>query len=168
MKGMSRRGKLAWGALGMLLVLGGWVEYRISRPFIEPDGHALPCPYCGKQTPAMVKWNYVKENPVEILSLPHDLMTRGSWPHILRQTGGHPVCRSNLKQLRGAIDQWALEHKQSSNAPVSVRDIAEYLKGSILPVCPRGGVYSITTVGAPPACSLGVSNCSMHRVDRGK
>src|SRR5215467_12673744 len=65
------------------------------------------------------------------------------------------ACINNLRQIDGAIEQWALEQKKkqgdtivSSGSP----SILDYLKGAVLPSCPAdNSAYTITTVGNNPA-----------------
>lgn len=66
-------------------------------------------------------------------------------------------CINNLKQIDGAVQQWALENKKFATDTYSLTDtnLLEYLKGSVLPRCPLGGRYT----GAPniagcPTCSV--------------
>ncbi len=58
-----------------------------------------------------------------------------------RDAGG---CIQNLKQIDGAVKQWALENKKTAFATYKLTDPAllKFLKGSVLPKCPDGGVYS--------------------------
>ena len=72
-----------------------------------------------------------------------------------RTTAQMNACISNLRQIDGAIQQWALDTKQGDTAAVTAADILPYLKNSV--VCPSGGKtfadsYSVTTVQAKPAC----------------
>jgi Tfp pilus assembly protein PilE len=65
------------------------------------------------------------------------------------------TCVSNLKEIDYAMEEWALEHKMSANAPVNADDISPYLKGSV--VCPCGGKsfsdsYSVSRVSESPEC----------------
>jgi prepilin-type N-terminal cleavage/methylation domain-containing protein len=65
------------------------------------------------------------------------------------------ACINNLRQIDGAVQQWALENKQAASANVGVADVVPYLKSSV--VCPSGGTtfgdsYTITTVAAKPTC----------------
>src|SRR5580700_7090015 len=65
------------------------------------------------------------------------------------------ACINNLRQIDGAIQQWALEQKQSDSATVAYTDISPYLKSAV--VCPAGGVgfsdsYLLGTVDTPPVC----------------
>ncbi len=71
------------------------------------------------------------------------------------------ACINNLRQIDGAIQQWALETKQASGATV-VADgsgIVPYMKSS--PVCPSAGAvtgfaanYAVTLVSASPTCVI--------------
>jgi prepilin-type N-terminal cleavage/methylation domain-containing protein len=72
-----------------------------------------------------------------------------------RTTAQMNACISNLRQIDGAIQQWALDTKQGDTATVTAADILPYLKNSV--TCPSGGKtfadsYSVTTVQARPAC----------------
>jgi prepilin-type N-terminal cleavage/methylation domain-containing protein len=65
------------------------------------------------------------------------------------------ACINNLRQIDGAIQQWALETKQAANASVSFTAIAPYLKNAV--TCPAGGTtfansYTISTVTNKPVC----------------
>ena len=70
-------------------------------------------------------------------------------------------CIANLKQIQGAIEQWALENKFTNTAErVTATDISgsptNFLTGLINKdlKCPAGGTYSMTTVGEEPRCSV--------------
>ena len=72
-----------------------------------------------------------------------------------RTTSQMNACINNLRQVDGAIQQWALEQKKDAAAAVVETDITPFLKNSV--VCPSGGVafvdsYAITTVAARPTC----------------
>jgi hypothetical protein len=64
------------------------------------------------------------------------------------------ACLSNLRQMDGAKAQWALENRKTELDRVSLEDIAPYLKGSQIPVCPGGGFYSVVQVKFNPTCSV--------------
>ena len=78
-----------------------------------------------------------------------------------RTTAQMNACINNLRQIDGAIQQWALETKQASTAPVTAADVSGYLKAP--PTCPAysgaGGLpgftasYGLTTVSNPPTCA---------------
>ena len=72
-----------------------------------------------------------------------------------RTTAQMNACISNLRQIDGAVQQWALDTKQSDTANVTPQDVLPYLKNAV--VCPSGGKtfadsYSLTTVQARPTC----------------
>jgi prepilin-type N-terminal cleavage/methylation domain-containing protein len=76
-----------------------------------------------------------------------------------RETSQRNACINNLRQIDGASQQWALEHKQQAGAdidddPGSATGIVVYLRGGVLPDCPAGGDYTITVVDANPTCSM--------------
>ena len=72
-----------------------------------------------------------------------------------RTTAQMNACINNLRQIDGAIQQWALENKKDTTAAVVEGDILPYLKNSV--VCPSGGnnfgdSYTISTVAISPLC----------------
>jgi prepilin-type N-terminal cleavage/methylation domain-containing protein len=65
------------------------------------------------------------------------------------------ACINNLRQIDGAVQQWALETKAAANASVAYTDIKDYLKNSVL--CPAGGTtfalsYTLNGVTNKPTC----------------
>ena|SRR5688572_18292209 len=64
------------------------------------------------------------------------------------------ACINNLRQIDGAKEQYALEHKISAGTIVTAAEVAEYLKGGVVPPCPGEGKYSIGAIGEPPACNF--------------
>ena len=74
-----------------------------------------------------------------------------------RATAQKNSCIANLKQIDGAVQQWALEQKKVATDTYALTDttLLAYMKGSRLPECPGGGTYSAgATVSASPTCSL--------------
>jgi hypothetical protein len=66
------------------------------------------------------------------------------------------ACMNNLIQILGAKDQWALDHKITTNDTPTWEDLKPYIgrgDGKILK-CPQGGVYTIGKVGEYPTCSI--------------
>jgi prepilin-type N-terminal cleavage/methylation domain-containing protein len=67
------------------------------------------------------------------------------------------ACINNLRQIDGAIEQWALEQKvRQGQAVVTVGSpsILDYLKGAVLPTCPAdNSAYTIGNVGVNPLCA---------------
>jgi len=82
-----------------------------------------------------------------------------------RETAQQNACINNLRQIDGAIQQWALEDGAGPSDTVTPSDIQPYMgRGSsgTLPWCPLAGAnhtfshsYSLTTVANPPTCNLG-------------
>ena len=64
------------------------------------------------------------------------------------------ACINNLRLIDGAKQQWALEKQKAPGALMTAADLAPYLKGNVLPVCPAGGVYTLNTVNLLPICSI--------------
>ncbi len=72
-----------------------------------------------------------------------------------RTTSNQTTCINNLRQIGGAIAQWALEKNASATTTVQFTDIQPYLHGTL--VCPAGGTsfsdsYTISDVQTPPTC----------------
>jgi hypothetical protein len=77
-------------------------------------------------------------------------------PSLVRKPGPRQWCIPNLKQIEGAVQQWALENKKLTTDIYSFSDktLLAYLKGSVLPQCPQGGRYSPgTNITDGPKCS---------------
>jgi hypothetical protein len=70
-----------------------------------------------------------------------------------RPTAQRNACIANLRQLDGAIQQWALENHKPGTDKVALTNILNYLKASTLPLCPAAGTYHMTTVSAAPTCT---------------
>jgi len=72
-----------------------------------------------------------------------------------RTTSQQNACINNLRQIDGAIQQWALENNKTAAAAVVFTDISGYLKNSVL--CPSSGTtfansYTISDVSTKPLC----------------
>src|SRR5437660_11282788 len=62
-----------------------------------------------------------------------------------RTTSQQNACINNLRQLDGAVQQYALENKLSSAATYTLAKLNPYIKlttSGNLPACPAGGSYS--------------------------
>lgn len=74
-----------------------------------------------------------------------------------RATAQKNACIANLKQIDGAVQQWALEQKKVATDTYAVNDatLLSYMKGSLMPTCPATGSAYIagTTVSAAPTCA---------------
>jgi prepilin-type N-terminal cleavage/methylation domain-containing protein len=65
------------------------------------------------------------------------------------------ACIANLKQIDGAVQQWALENKKTSTDTYLLASITDYLKGSAIPNCPAGGTYAPgASVANNPTCTV--------------
>ena len=80
-----------------------------------------------------------------------------------RTTAQKNACINNLRQIDGAIQQWALENKKGPTDSVGgFANISSYLKNSV--ICPAGGTtfansYAVTTVDVKPTCTeVGVAH----------
>jgi prepilin-type N-terminal cleavage/methylation domain-containing protein len=74
-----------------------------------------------------------------------------------RTTAQINACINNLRQIDGAIQQWALQTNKSGSANVVQTSLVPYLGRGVngqWPNCPAGGNYAVTTVNAKPTCSL--------------
>lgn len=83
-----------------------------------------------------------------------------------RTTSQQNACINNLRQIDGAIQQWALENKAGPSSAVTVDDIQGYLgrstAGANALICPAatsgtnfGSSYEINTVQDAPICRIG-------------
>src|SRR6476661_7365628 len=72
-----------------------------------------------------------------------------------RTTAQKNACINNLRQIDGAIQQWALENKKGASDTVVFNNISDYLKNAV--ICPSGGTlfsdsYTIVDVSQKPVC----------------
>ena len=78
-----------------------------------------------------------------------------------RSTSQMHACINNLRQIDGAIQQWAAEKNRSLTATVGFTDISVYLKHVV--ICPAGGTafsdsYDMTDVSTKPTCKKAASH----------
>jgi hypothetical protein len=121
-------------------------QYLASHPYL----HAEPCPFCGRGP---------------IVSFRYQEFLYSAFPDYNRSTAAKNACVANLKQIDGAVQQWALENRKSGKAPVTTSDVLEYLKGSVLPMCPQGGTYQVTTPDQLPICTINGQTCPRHSLE---
>lgn len=76
-----------------------------------------------------------------------------------RTTSQQNACINNLRQIDGAIQQWALEQKQAATATVTTANVLPFLKAP--PICPSAGTggsfgasYDLVDVATPPTCKI--------------
>jgi prepilin-type N-terminal cleavage/methylation domain-containing protein len=77
------------------------------------------------------------------------------------------TCINNLRQVDGAVQQWAVEKNKSNTASVGFTDISAYMKNSV--ICPAGGTafsdsYNLVDVSSKPTCKK-VSSTHVLPVD---
>ena len=85
------------------------------------------------------------------IAIPH-------WVHA-RTTSQTNTCMNNLRQVWGAMQQWALDNRMGPGAEVTPEAILPYLRSAV--VCPAGGStatfgtsYTLATVADPPICRI--------------
>ena len=62
------------------------------------------------------------------------------------------TCISNLRQLNGAKDMFAMEMNLGEGALAASGDLAPtYIKQ--FPFCPEGGTYTLNPIGTPVSCT---------------
>lgn len=64
------------------------------------------------------------------------------------------ACRSNLRQIQAAKEQWAMATNQGPTAEPSWANLVpEFIQQQ--PSCPSGGNYTIGNMSTNPTCSIG-------------
>src|SRR5215831_11540985 len=75
-----------------------------------------------------------------------------------RTTSQQNACINNLRQLDGAVQQYALENKLPSTGTYTLVALKPYIKldsTQNIPGCPAGGSYSAgADVTTPPTCNI--------------
>jgi prepilin-type N-terminal cleavage/methylation domain-containing protein len=75
-----------------------------------------------------------------------------------RTTSQQNACINNLRQLDGAVQQYALENKLASTATYTLAVLKPYIKldsNANIPACPAGGTYANgANVTDAPTCSV--------------
>jgi len=64
-----------------------------------------------------------------------------------RNSAQQNACIGNLRQIDGAICQWALENRKGDNDTPTPDDISPYIKNNIFPHCPGNGTYILFNLG---------------------
>jgi hypothetical protein len=74
-----------------------------------------------------------------------------------RAVDGKDVCKSNLRKILWAKEQWALDNGQAflatPNPELYLFGPTNYLPE---PFCPNGGVYTMNSMHALPTCNIGL------------
>ena len=83
-----------------------------------------------------------------------------------RTTSQQNACINNLRQLDGAVQQYALENRLGSGSSYSLSVLQPYIKltsAGALPTCPANGTYTAgATVTNPPTCNLSSQTSAPH------
>ena len=74
------------------------------------------------------------------------------------------ACINNLRQIDGAVQQWALENKKAPDAAVTDTDVLPYLKSAVM--CPSGGTafsdsYTLKDVATKPLCQKNTADTTL-------
>jgi prepilin-type N-terminal cleavage/methylation domain-containing protein len=77
------------------------------------------------------------------------------------------ACINNMRQLDGAVQQWALEKGKTTGATPALTDVEPYLKLSsalTVPACPSAGTYTLAAIGITPsvACTMSTLAAAAH------
>jgi prepilin-type N-terminal cleavage/methylation domain-containing protein len=85
-----------------------------------------------------------------------------------RSTSQQNACINNLRQMDGAMEQYALENKLNSTSTYTLSNLKVYIRLTStgnLPACPAGGTYAAgSTVTNSPTCSLSSQNPYPHEM----
>jgi regulator of replication initiation timing len=64
------------------------------------------------------------------------------------------TCLENLRLIDAAKQVWALDNSKDLKDVPTAQDLASYLKGNAMPLCPSGGIYTIGAMDEAPSCSV--------------
>ena len=64
------------------------------------------------------------------------------------------TCLANMKTMEDAKDLYAIAKRLSNGESVDESQLfSEFMKGSVIPVCPGGGTYTVNVIGTQVECS---------------
>jgi|GEM_PF-1663942 len=102
-------------------------------------------------------FDYPVPQGVRLIRMPGAANANAAAPATAREVNQRNACINNLRQIDGAINEWALEKGKAKGAVVTEADIKPYIKldaSGNLPKCPAGGKYTLGKVGEVPTCSI--------------
>ena len=73
-----------------------------------------------------------------------------------REVSQARACQSNMKNLIGAKERWAMDNRRGATDTPSMSDVAVpgvYIRS--VPQCPAGGTYTVGSLDELPTCSIG-------------
>lgn len=84
-----------------------------------------------------------------------------------RNTAQAKACVSNMKQIAGAIDLFAVESNKADGDPVTANDVKNYIKGNEVPKCPAGNkdyVLGGTVSANPSVTCVNAATSPQHKI----
>jgi len=102
-------------------------------------------------------FDYPVPKGVRLIRMPGGAPANAATPAASRETMQRNACINNLRQIDGAINEWALEKGKANGTVVTEADIKPYLKldaSGTFPKCPAGGTYTLGKVGGHPTCTI--------------
>ena len=83
-------------------------------------------------------------------------------PHM----GSVLACKHFLGEIAEAKRSWSLQTNSQTHSVPTEADLAPFLRGGVLPLCPSGGTYTLGAVNEPPRCSLTDKGHTLNQVPK--
>ena len=64
------------------------------------------------------------------------------------------ACINNLRQIDGAVQQFALEQNLAPGTSVDLSVCLDYIRSGEIPECPANGTYDVVNVDTAPTCTV--------------
>jgi prepilin-type N-terminal cleavage/methylation domain-containing protein len=71
-----------------------------------------------------------------------------------REGANARACQSNLKQILGAKERWAMENNKGATDTPTWADLTPFFVKNT-PECPAGGTYTVGSLDQSPTCNVG-------------
>jgi prepilin-type N-terminal cleavage/methylation domain-containing protein len=84
-----------------------------------------------------------------------------------RNTAQAKACVSNMQEIAGAIDLFALESNKADGDQVTANDVKTYIKGNEVPKCPAGNkdyVLGGTVNATPSVTCVNAATSPQHKI----
>lgn len=123
---------------------------------LQKDKQALYQQFSQRQNAQVDLQNQAQAQQAELLQKENDQLRQEN-EDILRArvVGQIDTCIANLRQLDGAKEQWALEHRKAPEETPAFEDLIgpdKYIKS--MPACPGNGNYTLNAVSSLPTCNI--------------